>query len=198
MKAFRNITLLSLALAATLAITPLAKADPYINGSVDVSTGNDNWTGSQLNFRASLLGYVLDATGNLANFTTTPPTSVTISASPLVFGSPSTPIVFTFVQGGITGTFTFSDVSIITDNGSVLSLNGDGWLTETGYARTYAVFTASGSDSSGSSGTTASSGIDFNIVGDESAIPEPGSLVLFGTGLLGLAGMLRNKYARSR
>jgi hypothetical protein len=27
-------------------------------------------------------------------------------------------------------------------------------------------------------------------------VPEPGTLSLFGTGLLGLAGMLRNKFAR--
>jgi len=195
MKAIRNVTLLSLALAATLAITPAAKAD-FINGSMDVSIGNDTWSATQLNFNALLTGYVLDSTGNLTVFPSTPPTSVAITGATLVFGSPtSTPDVFTFISGGNTGTFTFTDVNIITDNGSILSLTGDGWLTLTGKDQTYAVFTASGADSGGLYGVN-SSGFDFNLQANPA--PEPGTLTLFGTGLLGLAGMLRRKFMASR
>ena len=196
MKAIRNVTLLSLALAATLAITPAAKAD-YISGSVDVSVGNDTWSATQLNFNSALTGFILDSTGNLTVFPSTPtPTSVAISSSPLDFGSPTSTLdVFTFISGANTGTFTFTDVYIITDSGYILSLNGDGWLTLTGKDKTYAVFTASGADSGGSYGLN-SSGFDFNIQANPT--PEPGTLTLFGTGLLGLAGMLRRKFMRSR
>jgi hypothetical protein len=192
MKAFRNVTLLSLALAVTLAIAPAAKADYIaIGSSLNVSAGNDNWTATQVNFTNLGAGVVLDSTGDLA---VTRLTSVAISSTPLIFGSPTTtPVVFTVVSGGITETFTFEDVYVVTDTSNFLLVSGYGWLTETGYDRTFATFV--GSSSGTAFGNTNSSGINFNIT--SAPAPEPGTLSLFGTGLLGLAGMLRYKFQKN-
>jgi hypothetical protein len=61
-----------------------------------------------------------------------------------------------------------------------LNLDGTGWMTETGYASTLVDWTLTSTDVDGTVHTTL--GIDAVV-----ATPEPTSLLLLGTGLLGLA-----------
>jgi hypothetical protein len=95
-------------------------------------------------------------------------------------------------------TFTITGpINVSLDNGDFLDISGTGILTLTGYAPTEATFSFDSTDSSSSYGTTGSStfGIDITATG-VSATPEPSSLLLFGSGLLGFAGMLRRKLAK--
>jgi hypothetical protein len=187
----KKLSLTVLALAAVLAISPAAKASTYVNGTIDISTGNDFWSATGLSF-TNLTGSsaALDATGNLSvipNFT-----PVTIGYTPLTFGTPVTPpLSFTFTSGANTGVFTINSVWAVTANATYLSLAGTGTIDLTGYTQTYAIFTAGGSDSNNNYGGTGSSGIGFNVTANPA--PEPSSLLLFGSGLLGLAGMVRRK-----
>jgi hypothetical protein len=52
-----------------------------------------------------------------------------------------------------------------------------------------------GQEDNGSGGTVT---VTYDYEPPPSGTPEPGTLSLFGTGLLGLAGMLRHKFAKSR
>jgi hypothetical protein len=61
--------------------------------------------------------------------------------------------------------------------------------------------TVSANNGDGFAAYTTSAGgavkIDYNYSGNPPpGVPEPGTLSLFGTGLLGLAGMLRQKFAK--
>jgi hypothetical protein len=64
------------------------------------------------------------------------------------------------------------------DGTPFLNLSGTGLLTETGYDPTLATFSLT----STTTGTTS-----FTVDATTATAPEPGSLVLLGTGLLGLA-----------
>ena len=76
-------------------------------------------------------------------------------------------------------TYSFDLVSVAFDG-----LTGNGWLNVTGYDPTPAAWTFSG-DSSGS--TT------FGFSATNSPVPEPATMLLFGAGLAGLAGIQRKR-----
>jgi hypothetical protein len=193
-----------LALAAVLAITPSALADPFIIGTIGVTGGNDNWTATALNLTTTA-GVVADATGSFEG-TTTPVVNIPISPAPgssatlgfttLTFASPDV-LIFTTTMGVATFTIT-GPISVDLNTDEFLDLSGSGTLTLTGYAPTLETFSSDSTDSSFNSGVGGSStfGIDITSLG-ESAVPEPGTLNMFGAGLLGLAGMLRSRFSKA-
>jgi len=188
-----------LALVTILTIAPAAKADTIqINGSINVSIGKLFWdatvAGGGIHF-TKLTGssLVLDQDADFNVIDTGTP--VTISITPLLFGNPVGE-TFSFTEGANTGTFTFADLWVTLDNSNTLNYYGDGTLTLTGFSPTRAIFTGSAADSNNNYGGSGSSGGNFNILAQP--IPEPGSLLLFGTGLIGFAGLLRRKYMVSR
>jgi hypothetical protein len=79
-----------------------------------------------------------------------------------------------------------------------LTINGDGFFTETGFTNSPGTFTFTTQESASElavyeTNRKAVTPTTFSATGTASPIPEPGSLVLLGTGILGLAGVARRK-----
>jgi hypothetical protein len=183
-----------LALTAVLAFSPLAKADTITitaGSSLGISVGNDSWSATQVTF-PTLSGAVLDNSGV---FSVVPLYSaVTMNTSNLVYATPDE-LIFTTSLGVATFTIT-GPITVSLSNSQYLNMSGNGVLTLTGYLPTVGIFSASSTDSNLNFGGSGSSQFGIDITSTGQYAPEPGTLTLFGTGLLGLAGMLRFKFAR--
>jgi hypothetical protein len=188
----KHVPLALFAMAMAVAIAPSALADPIL-GSLGVSGGNDQWTATGITF-SNPSAIARDATGAYATVLGASPATnpATIDSTTFSF---ATPDVLVFTVGTGTATFTATGpIDLVLDTGEFLLFSGTGTLTLNGYDTTKGTFSFSSTDSSDNFGTSGSSTYGFDVTATPT--PEPGSLVLLGTGLFGMAVFAYRKSKR--
>ncbi len=188
----KHVPLALLAMAMAVAIASPALADP-ITGSLGVSGGNDQWSATGITF-SNPSAIARDATGVFATVLGASPVTnpATIDSTTFTFASPDE-LVFTV--GTSTATFTATGpIDLVLDDNEFLLFSGTGTLTLAGYDTTQGTFSFSSTDSGSNFGDAGSSTFGFDVTATPT--PEPESLVLLGTGLLGMAGFAYRKTRR--
>ena len=182
-----------LALATAFAIVPAALAD-QITGSLGVGGGDVQWSSTDITF-ANTSATARDATGAFGTVLGVSPATTPATINAVIY-SFSTPDVLIFTVGANTATFTSTGpINVWLDNAEFLNISGTGILTLTGYSATPGTFNLTSTDSGGNFGIGAAASSNFGFDINATPTPEPSSLLLFGTGLLGFAGILRRKMA---
>jgi hypothetical protein len=187
------------ALVAALAITPYALATS-ITGSIAIDGYNQTWSATGVSF-LTLAATAGNATGDLGTVipgAVSGTVTATMDVSNITF---ATPDVLVWTIDTNTATFAITGpLDVQVDTGGFLNITGTGTLTLTGYDATPAYLSFSATDSGGDYGIGNVSSnyiFDVNTQPPPPTVPEPGTLSMFGAGLLGLAGMLRSRFSKA-
>lgn len=164
-------------MTAGVASAELISGEVSISGGFEPTGGTDLSSATGLEFTEITNGYTLVVTGTTGNFSEIDDTYGTISD--FLFSDSD------FILWEIDGfTFTLETISIDTQNATDLDLSGTGYISYAGYDDTPGAWNFSGQTVSGAT---------FSWSSTNSAVPEPTTMLLFGTGIAGLASFRRRQ-----
>jgi len=178
------VALAGLGLVAGNALSTPINGVIQLTGQVTLTGGTSFQTATGIEFLEAVGDLHLDqALVSDASFTLAPTKGLTATMQDFQFS----PFVANNPVWSVDGfSFAMNSITYDSNNGTFLNLAGTGTISGNGYDATVGTFTFS---------TQNTGDVDFSWSGSTSTspVPEPATMLLFGTGIAGLAGIARRK-----